>query len=244
MKIKISNIELDESTQCRAEMRQEILDEYTQSMIDGDEFPAIEVYGTKDKCWIADGWHRVLAARQAAKEYIEANLHHGGRAEAVKHALQANAVHGVRRTNADKRRAVEVALQEFGNLSSRAIADMCGVSNRFVSNMRPETGVNGSHLTGQDGKTYPSTKPENRSKEADHEIDNSQQEGTTPRLEYNYEPDETKTISEEEYRENASMALKYADMAIMQLERISADDPKRNDALQKVREYINITLKG
>lgn len=54
-----------------------------------------------------------------------------------------------------QRRAVEVALQEFGNLSSRAIAGMCGVSRRFVDGMRP-TGGNGAHLrTGQDGKTYP-----------------------------------------------------------------------------------------
>lgn len=36
---------------------------------------------------------------------------------------------------------------------------MCAVSNRFVENIRPKSGVNGSHLerTGADGKSYPAT---------------------------------------------------------------------------------------
>lgn len=59
--------------------------------------------------------------------------------------------------NADKRRCVEIALREFPKLSSRAVAKMCGVSDPFVSGMRPDQvlTVSTSERTGQDGKQYP-----------------------------------------------------------------------------------------
>lgn len=61
------------------------------------------------------------------------------------------------RTNADKRRAVEIALAEFPKLSSRAVADLCGVHHTFVQKQRPEqvATVATSTVTGADGKQYP-----------------------------------------------------------------------------------------
>jgi len=231
MIIKLCNIELDQSTQCRAEMRQEVIDEYTQLMLDGVEFPPVEVYGTKHACWLADGWHRVLAARQAARDMIDADLKHGGRSEAVKAALNANAVHGLRRTNADKRRAVEVALREFGNLSSRAIADMCGVSNHVVDRMRADqVGQNPtSTVTGQDGKTYPATK---QKQEVNRDSNETAEDANPPRAE------------EEEYIPQTTInpvsnARQYATMAISQLERIMDDDPLKTEQLERVRNWID-----
>lgn len=56
-------------------------------------------------------------------------------------------------------RCVEVALREFPNLSSRAIAEMCGVSNVFVTQQRGEVlTVNTSPVTGADGKRYRSAR--------------------------------------------------------------------------------------
>ncbi len=161
MKINIGSIQLEQSAQCRASMSQEVIDDYTQAMIDGEQFPPIEVYGTAAKCWLADGWHRVLAARQAVRETIEATVNHGGRTEAVRHALKANSLHGLRRSNADKRRSVEIALREFGNLSSRAVADMCGVNDKTVKAVKNTCGISAPDtILGQDGKAYPASKPE------------------------------------------------------------------------------------
>ena len=72
-------------------------------------------------------------------------------------ALGSNALHGHRRTNADKRRCVEIALREFPGLSSRAIAQTCGVSIDTVCRIRPEqvSESDTSTRTGQDGKQYP-----------------------------------------------------------------------------------------
>lgn len=83
----------------------------------------------------------------------------GGRIDALKAALSANAAHGIRRGNADKRRAVEIALREFGKLSSRQIAEMCGVSHEMVGRLRPlEESANAQTRTTADGREYPATR--------------------------------------------------------------------------------------
>ena len=74
--------------------------------------------------------------------------------------VSANASNGLRRTNADKRRSVEIALQEFGDLSSRAIAELCGVNPQTVINIRPEvSNLDSSPRTGLDGKQRPARMP-------------------------------------------------------------------------------------
>lgn len=64
------------------------------------------------------------------------------------------AAHGQPRTNADKRRAVEIAIKEFPKLSSREIAKVCAVSDMFVGKVRPAEvqTVCTSTRTGADGK--------------------------------------------------------------------------------------------
>ena len=157
MRLTLSAVELDNSIQCRASIDTALVNEYAERMTEGDEFPPIEVFGSKAKCWIGDGWHRVMAALQISADKIDARLNSGGRAEALKHALGANALHGHRRSNADKRRCVEIALREFPKLSSRAVAKLCGVDHKTVEGMRPEAigEVPQSTRTTSDGRQYP-----------------------------------------------------------------------------------------
>ena len=160
MRVELGAIQRDSSIQCRAEIDVGVVSDYAERMKAGDEFPPVDLYGTRDECWIGDGWHRVHGAETNQQQDIEANLRPGGRVDALRHALRANAIHGRRRTNADKRRCVEIALKEFGKLSSRAIADMCGVSNNFISEIRQVSSDDTSRsIIGRDGKQYPSTKP-------------------------------------------------------------------------------------
>jgi hypothetical protein len=104
-----------------------------------------------------------LAAKQMGAIDIDANWHAGGRVEALRHALGANAVHGQRRTNADKRRCVELAIREFPDLSSRALAELCGVGDQLVRTVKPDMQVRDSRtsptVTGSDGKKYPARMP-------------------------------------------------------------------------------------
>jgi hypothetical protein len=50
--------------------------------------------------------------------------------------LSANAENGLRRTNDDKRKAVEIACKEFPAWADRKVAEMCQVSHPFVAKIR------------------------------------------------------------------------------------------------------------
>jgi hypothetical protein len=182
--VNITAIELDASIQCRAVIDTGTVAEYAERMEAGDAFPPVVLFGTVKRCWIGDGWHRVMAARQLGLKEIESDLREGDRRDALKYALGANAANGLRRTNADKRRCVEIALAEFGNLSSRAIAGLCGVSDPFVLKIKPTEvlTVSTSTVTGTDGKQYPAArkpaevKDDDDDEETEHEQKEAQHE--------------------------------------------------------------------
>ena len=74
-------------------------------------------------------------------------------------ALSANATHGQPRTNADKRRSVELAFDEWPKLSDREIARICAVNPSLVADVRkakvPESGTcEPTKRIGGDGKSY------------------------------------------------------------------------------------------
>jgi hypothetical protein len=58
--------------------------------------------------------------------------------ECVRLALGANGKHGLRRSKADKRKAVTIALKEFSESSIKDIAAMCDVSVGLVSKLANE----------------------------------------------------------------------------------------------------------
>lgn len=148
-KLKLSEIRVDGGTQSRAGVDQVTVDEYAAAMTDGADFPALVVFYDGSTYWLADGFHRFTAAKQAKLKNFACDVRQGTQRDAVLFSVGANATHGLRRTNADKRRAVEKLLTdaEWSLWSDREIARRCGVSNRFVSNLRDELpSVNGSQI--------------------------------------------------------------------------------------------------
>jgi len=89
------------------------------------------------------------------KEYITATQHVGTLRDAILFALKANAQHGLRRTNEDKRKAVMILLQddEWKCLSSEQIAEKAAVSKMTVTRIKKELSIN-NDVIGKDGKIY------------------------------------------------------------------------------------------
>lgn len=228
MNLPLDAIQLDTSIQCRASIDTGVVNEYAERMQAGDDFPPIEVFGTKAKCWIADGWHRVLGARQIGAEAIKARLTAGGRVDALRYALGANALHGHRRSNADKRRAVEIALREFPKLSTAKLADLCGVSRPFVETLRPQDATVASSRTGQDGKQYPARR---------HVVSEPQETAPAePSIDRSPEPEPRRDAP---VLGPPSNGMQFARMAVMDLEQIREDDAERVSALAFVKEWID-----
>lgn len=136
-----------ERLQTRANTSSEYIDELAERMIAGDVFPPIVIFTDGTDSWLADGIHRLDAAIKAKKK-IGVDCRKGTRSEAVEFACGANASHGMRLTPADKRRKVALALSEFPDRSSRAIADLCGVSHTFVESQRSGGNVATPRSTG------------------------------------------------------------------------------------------------
>lgn len=139
--ILLRHIRQDGGTQARARMDQNALDDYAEAMAAGASFPAIIVFEDRENIlWLGDGFHRVAAAEAAGKKNIKAEIRAGGLREARLFAIGANITHGVRRSNADKRLAVSLLLDdpEWGAWSNREIAQVAGVSHNLVNEMRSE----------------------------------------------------------------------------------------------------------
>ena len=147
------------NTQTRAATSEETVEEYAAAMKDGAKFPAIVVYHDGADYFIADGFHRILAAVQCGFKDILAEVLPGTRKDALRRGLTSNVTHGLKLTNADKRRRVEIALEEWPSVSSREIAKLCGVSHPMVESIREQvvkftTCPKPAARKGADGKTY------------------------------------------------------------------------------------------
>ncbi len=147
-------------TQSRAELDEDTIKEYAAAIAAGDKFPPVVVFYDGEHYYLADGFHRLAAAKRAGRTFIAGVVRQGTRRDAVLHSVGANHAHGLRRTNADKRRAVETLLtdEEWMKWSDSEIARRCGVSHTFVQNVRKELSCNDCKMTertaSRNGTTY------------------------------------------------------------------------------------------
>lgn len=136
--IPLKDIRTDGGTQGRDTLSQDVVEEYAEFVKDGADLPAVKVFFDGAHKWLADGFHRYFGYAKADRAAIPADVVAGTQRDAMIYSWSANAAHGLRRTNADKRKVVLAALadSEFGSKSDREIAKLCGVSHNFVSTMR------------------------------------------------------------------------------------------------------------
>lgn len=138
--IELDRIVIDPATQPRCAISTEKIAEYVEDMQRGDTFPPLVVFKDGKKYWLADGFHRYYAAVTCRRSNFECEVRDGGLREAILYSCGANASHGLRRTTADKRRAVVKMLEdeEWSCWADREIARQCCVSHEFVGKMRKE----------------------------------------------------------------------------------------------------------
>lgn len=136
--LPLKSITADPSIRQRVEMDPALIAEYAENIGDWIASAPVVVFAADGAYWLADGFHRLGACQAAGLESIPAVVHQGGQREALLYAVSANVAHGKRRTNADKRRAVETLLtdEEWSQWSDRRIAEAAGVSNTFAGNLR------------------------------------------------------------------------------------------------------------
>lgn len=133
--LNLDAIQIDGGTQCRAALSDETVAEYAEEVRAGGTLPPVTVFFDGSTHWLADGFHRFHAHRSAGETTITADVRTGTQRDAILFAAGANATHGLRRTNADKRKAVEVLLAdpEWSQWSDREIGRRCEVRSSLAT---------------------------------------------------------------------------------------------------------------
>ena len=138
--INIQSIIIDKGTQSRAQISEETVTDYAEAMSAGDTFPPAVVYFDGVDYYLADGFHRLHAIKRLGKTSIQADVRTGTLRDAILYSLGANRDHGLRRSNADKRKCVQTLLDDFewGEYSVNEMARICGVSPQLVLAVKHE----------------------------------------------------------------------------------------------------------
>jgi uncharacterized ParB-like nuclease family protein len=136
--MNVGALVMDGRLQSRTEISEETVADYAEALKGGAEFPPVLVYFDGVNYYLTDGYHRAHAHKRADKVSILCDVVQGTLRDAILHSTGVNAKHGMRRTYADKRKAVMTLLDDFewSQWSSSEIARRCGVSPTFVSSLR------------------------------------------------------------------------------------------------------------
>jgi uncharacterized ParB-like nuclease family protein len=134
--LHLTQIVADPAMQGRISMNEDAVIEYADALKEGMEFPPVLIMDTGDQMLLYDGFHRLEAHKRANSETIACVIRPGTRSDAMWLAAAANAKHGVRRTNEDKRKSVMLAISSRPDASLRELAKHCGVTHEMVRQLK------------------------------------------------------------------------------------------------------------
>lgn len=139
-RLPISEIMTNGGTQSRGAIIDGVVNDYMELL---DVLPPVVVFHDGEAYWLGDGFHRLRAFEKAGQHDIPAEIRQGTRRDAILFSVGANAQHGLRRTRADKQRAVLTLLHdaEWGAWSDSEIARRCNVSHTMVATLRSSIAV-------------------------------------------------------------------------------------------------------
>lgn len=154
----LAEITADVRCQSRTELDDALVAEYAEQIAAGTTFPPLMAIQGDEGTYLYDGFHRYYALKRAGRTSAKVDISPGTLRDAVLNSAGANATHGKRRSNADKRRSVETLLndQEWSGWSNSEIARRCAVSEALVRSARPifEKNEDRPRLTQRNGTTY------------------------------------------------------------------------------------------
>ena len=151
LEIELNKILLDEQTQSRISVNQDTIYDYVEELKSGANFPAVILFKDKNKYYIGDGWHRVLAHKKLKRKTIKAIIKKGSKRKAILYSVGSNSEHGLRRTNEDKRNAVKILLndKEWSSWSNRELAKQAAVTEGLVRKIKKELNIKTNKTTNE-----------------------------------------------------------------------------------------------
>ncbi len=109
----------------------------------GVEFTPIDVFWDGESHWVANGFHRVEAAKRAGLVDVLANIRHGTKDDAYVFSAGANKEYSQKRTPEDIKKSIEMlfALEEWWAKGNAVIGRHVGVDGETVAKFRKKHSV-------------------------------------------------------------------------------------------------------
>lgn len=143
--LPLKDLKVDHRLQIRATVNPEYIGRLSESYSAGDDIPPPIAFWDGTTYWLADGFNRVPAAKDAGIDALEVDVHDGDFRAALLWAVgpenpNNDKTRALPITNADKRRKVEMLLAdpEWREWSNAKIAYACCVSAPYVGEIRRE----------------------------------------------------------------------------------------------------------
>ena len=157
MRLAIGNIIIDKELNVRNQLYNDTIDGYMDCF---DQLPPVVVFATDEGNLLADGFHRIKAAKKLGLTEIEADVKQGTRKDAEEYAVLANLKHGKPLTRKERQKAIKRMLILHPERANNWIAEELGVSDMTVKKYREELESASQigkvdEFLGKDGKVYP-----------------------------------------------------------------------------------------
>ena len=141
--LTVGEIVAHPAIQQRVSMDREKVAEYAELYGEGRDLGRLVVFQTDEGLLLADGFHRLEAARTIGLHTLPCTVSQGSQRDAILFATSCN-LHGKALSNQDKRKRVTTLLTdpEWSSWSDNHIARHCGVAQSFVSKLRHDMSLN------------------------------------------------------------------------------------------------------
>ena len=231
--MNIAALVLDPRLQSRVEINEDTVAEYAIDIEAGDQFPPVIVFFDSTHFYLADGYHRYYGHKRAGKVSIRCEVINGTIRDAIYYSTAVNAKHGMRRSYADRRKAVMTLLEDFewSLKSNTEIARHVGVSISFVSNLRNTSGKMPDKVqyTTPSGETKTKAKASGRPAK----VKENEPEAEKPETAFDPHGELIETLT----KENAELAQR---LAVSAMEATEDEKQSANELITDLTEKLRI----
>jgi ParB-like chromosome segregation protein Spo0J len=235
--MNLAALVLDPRLQSRVEINEDTVAEYAADIEAGDQFPPVIVFFDSTHFYLADGYHRYYGHKRAGKVSIQCEVINGTIRDAIYYSTAVNAKHGMRRSYADRRKAVMTLLDDFewSLKSNTEIAKHVGVSVSFVSNLRNSSGKMPDKVqyTTPSGETKTKVKASGRPAKVKEEPPVQKEEPTPPAPDYKAHEELIETLT----KENAELTQR---LAVSAMEGTDEEKQSANELITDLTEKLRI----
>ena len=139
--VPLTTIQISEAIQPRISLDHDVVTEYQTLYAEAEDtepLPPLDVFHIKKTYYVADGFHRLAAAKEARRTTLVCHVYTGTESEAMRHAAYANLRRGLAYRRHDRERILERLLQDpqESPRSNRDLAQVLGLSHVTVGRAR------------------------------------------------------------------------------------------------------------